>query len=185
MYLLDLPGELLALILDGNTGYGNTLNIHDYSRLSITNKRLHELVSPLLHRRLKIKLGAYVRDPPSKTEAFARNRLLKDPELSSYIRKLNIELAHGQVDYGEDMSLEILRVAHKVEKIGLGWGLKSKPFIDQVTILLCSGSYRNLRTLTLSGTICICQIRPFFSIRGLQSLSTGYYSSYSEEGCTG
>ena len=88
MYLLDLPEELLTQILGDDNEDVNRLNHQDYFNLSLVSKRLHSLVTPLLHRFLDIKLGAYAYDEPSKTEAFACERLLKGPGLGSYVRKL-------------------------------------------------------------------------------------------------
>lgn len=184
MYLISLPYELLTQILGNDNEDVNRLDHHDYFNLSLASKRLHSLVIPLLHRSLDIKLGAYANAEPSKTEAFACERLLKEPGLGSYVRKLKIECIYGRGTGGEDTCLDILRVTPNVGKLDLGHHCAfSKPFIDRFTNLICTDLYANLTTLSFSSSPCACKMRHFFSIPGLKCLSLGYYSRYEEEGC--
>lgn len=144
------------------------------------------LVFPLLYRNLDIELlGAYGEPEPSKTEVFARNHLLREPELGFHVRKLQMRCAYGRLKYGEDMCLEILHTTPNLEALHLGYGLQSTSFIDQASNLLCSGLYRNLTTLDMSCTLCPCQMGRFLSIRGLHYLSPGYCSKETEESCDG
>ncbi|KAG7008653.1 hypothetical protein G7Y79_00004g012370 [Physcia stellaris] len=184
MHLIGLPDELLTQILGNDNEDVNRLDHHDYFNLSLASKRLQSLVIPLLHRSLDIQLGAYANAEPSKTQAFACERLLKEPELGSYVRKLKIECIHGQDNGGEGTCLDILRVTPNVGNLDLShYRAFSKPFIERFTNLICTDLYANLTTLSLSSSPCACQIRRFFSIRGLKCLSLGYYSRYYEEDC--
>lgn len=184
MQLLDLPGELLTQILGDNNAYQNSLNKHDYLDLSLANKRLHSLVVPLLYRSIQIKLGVYSNAKPcDKTEVFACDRLVKEPGPGTHVRELEIKCVHGQVTYGADVCLEILRITPNLKTLRLGYGLESESFVDHVTDLLCSGLFTNLTTLSLSCTLCACKMGRLFSISGLQSLSLGYYSQFDEGRC--
>ena len=185
MNLNNLPDEVLTQILGGAGEHQDCLELSDYLKLSTVNRRLHLLVFPLLYRNLNIKLGARGEAEPSKTELFARNRLLREPQLGFHVRKLQIDCAYGQVKYGEDICLEILHTTPNLEALYLGYNLQSKSFIDQASNLLCSGPYRNLSTLDLSSKFCPCQIGRFLSIHGLHSLSLGYCSRMIEDDCEG
>ena len=183
MHLINLLNELLTKILENDNENQNCLDIHDYLDLSITNKKLHLLIFPLVYRSLRIKLNAYGDDQLNKIEVFARDRFFRDPELKFNVRELNIECAHRQVKYGLSMSLKILQVTPNVEILHLGYDLESETFIDQIANLLCSGCCANLRTLRLSCSICTCKMKRFFTIRGMRSLSLGYFSPYNEQDC--
>ena len=184
MSLVGLPDELLTQILGNDNEDVNRLDHHDYFNLSLASKRIHSLVLPLLHRVLDIQLGAYRNAEPSKTEAFARERLLKEPGLGSYVRKLKIECISGMDNEGEDMCLDILRVTPNVGKLDLDHSCAfSKPFIDRFTNLICTDRFANLTTISFSSSPCACKMRRFFSMPGIKRLSFGYYSSYDEEDC--
>lgn len=178
MRFLDLPDELLTQILDHQFGTSN------YATLSLVNRRLREIVRPLLHQTLAVKIGNYSQTGETVTEKFVRERLLQEPDLAGYVRHLELQCLFNKVHQAHQLSLDCLRATYNVQTLIFNDDvLKHQPTCDDVSRLLVSGSHKFLNSITVHSTICGCKLLPLFAIPTLRKLNLGYYSNYEQEKC--
>lgn len=179
---LELPNELLSQIFASMNHL--LLDKQDYLAISLVNKRLRDVVYPLFHREISIRLGGYDGNV-TKSENFARGRLLAEPGLAAHVRDMRINCVHGRVEDGDVTALEILRATPNLQELHLGYYIGVRSVADPIFALLQSGFFNNLTLLDCSRSLCACQMPPLFAIPGLRDLRLGYYSDFEEERCTG